>query len=104
MSCKRVLLSLFCFVLTLSALPVEAQQTLGAITGTITDSTGAIIQKSEVLLVNNDTGFKKSVVSRDDGSFFFPDLPIGTYTLTFQQTGFRKEVHDHILVQANRTT
>lgn len=104
MSCQRFLLPLFCFVLAVFVLPVEAQQTLGAITGTVTDSSGAVVQKSAVLLVNNDTGFNKSVVTRDDGSFFFPDLPIGTYTLTFDQHGFKKEIHNRILVQANRTT
>ncbi|HEY6253878.1 MAG TPA: carboxypeptidase regulatory-like domain-containing protein, partial [Candidatus Angelobacter sp.] len=91
-------------ILVLSVVPVAAQQTLGAITGTVADSTGAVIPKSEVQLVNNDTGFKKTAISKDDGSFFFPDLPIGVYTLTFEQKGFKKEIHDKILVQANRTS
>jgi hypothetical protein len=80
------------------------QQTLGSITGTVSDRTGAVIQKADVTLVNNDTGLSKTAVSRTDGSFFFSDLPIGTYTLTFTKAGFKKEVHDQVLVQANRTT
>lgn len=93
-----------CIALVLFSLPVAAQQQLGAIAGTVSDSTGAIIPRSNVLLVNNDTGLKKTAVTRNDGSFFFPDLPIGTYTLTFNQVGFKKEIHDRILVEANRTS
>ena len=101
---RSYLLPCACILLALFSIPAVAQQTLGAITGTVADSTGAIIPRSEVQLTNNSTGFAKTAATKDDGSFFFPDLPIGIYTLTFQQTGFKKEIHDKILVQANRTT
>lgn len=100
---KRYALLFFFLVLAFFSLPLLAQQQLGAIAGTLADSSGAVIPKSEVQLVNNDTGLKKTAVTRDDGSFLFPDLPIGTYTLTFNHTGFKKEIHDRIVVQANRT-
>lgn len=103
-SARSLFLMLSSLILTLLiSFPVSAQQTLGAITGTVSDSSGAVITKSLVDLVNNNTGLHKSATTKDDGSFFFPDLPIGTYTLTFSKTGFRKEVHDRVLVQANRT-
>lgn len=86
------------------SLAAAAQQTLGSITGTVSDSTGAVIQKAEITLVNNSTGLQKTATSKNDGSFDFPDLPIGTYMLTFNHAGFKKEVHNHVLVQANRTT
>ena len=101
---KRYILPFFFLALTFFSVPLLAQQQLGAITGTLSDSTGAVIPRSEVQLVNNDTGLRKNAATRDDGSFYFTDLPIGTYTLTFNQTGFKKEIHNQILVQANRTT
>jgi Carboxypeptidase regulatory-like domain len=91
-------------ILVLFSIPMPAQQTLGSITGTVSDSTSAVIQKTEIALVNHDTGFSKSATTGNDGSYLFADLPIGTYTLTFTRAGFRKEVHDQVLVQANRTT
>src|SRR5579872_239071 len=100
---KRYLLPFLSLLLACLCLPALAQQQLGAIAGTVSDSTGAVIARGDVALVNNDTGFKKTTATKDDGSFFFPDLPIGTYTLTFNQVGFKKEVHDRVLVQANRT-
>ncbi|HEY6274118.1 MAG TPA: TonB-dependent receptor [Terriglobales bacterium] len=91
-------------VLVLFSIPMPAQQTLGSITGTVSDPTAAVVQKAEIALVNHDTGLEKSTTTGNDGSFLFADLPIGTYTLTFTHAGFRKEVHDQVLVQANRTT
>jgi len=101
---RRYFLPFLCVVLVLVSISVMAQEQLGAITGTVADPTGAVIPKSNVEVVNNSTGLRKTGVTRDDGSFFFPNLPNGMYTLTFTQTGFKKEVHDRILVQANRTT
>src|SRR5579863_7653653 len=100
---NRYLFWSLCFALVCISVPLVAQQQLGTITGTVSDSSGAVIARSNVDLVNNDTGFKKTAVTKEDGTFFFADLPIGTYTLTFNQTGFKKEVHDRVLVQANRT-
>lgn len=98
---KRLLL-LFLSVLLFSLSSI-AQQQLGGLQGTVSDSTGAVVARGSIELVNNDTGLKKTAESRSDGTFLFPDLPIGTYTLTFSQKGFKKEVHDRVLVDANRT-
>jgi hypothetical protein len=101
---QRILVVLSFFLLVIFSIPSFSQQNLGAITGTVADSTGAVLQKAEIALANNDTGLSKKATARDDGSFYFPDLPIGTYTLTFTHAGFKKEVHNQVLVQADRTT
>jgi hypothetical protein len=101
---KKYFLSILRAALLVLPISLFAQQTLGSITGTTADPTGAVVSGAEIKLVNNNTGFAKIATSKNDGSFSFYDLPIGTYTLTFLHTGFKKEVHDQILVQANRTT
>ena len=101
---KAILCSLLLVLFLICSLPSAAQQNLGAITGTVADSTGAVLQKTEVTLINHAIGLTKTVTVKDDGSYYFPDLPIGTYTLSFNHPGFKKEVHDQILVQADRTT
>jgi hypothetical protein len=70
---ERILSVLSFFLLVLFSVPSLAQQNLGAITGTVADSTGAVLQKAEVALANNDTGLSKTAASRDDGSFYFTD-------------------------------
>jgi hypothetical protein len=81
-----------------------AQQTLGSINGTVTDASGGVVHGAQVKVRNNDTGLEQSAATKSDGSFSVADLPIGTYTVSFSQDGFRTEVHSQIPVQANHTT
>ena len=81
----------------------QAQQTLGAITGEVTDAQGGILPGTTVTLLNEGTGFKQTQVAGSNGFYNFPNLPIGTYTLTFTHDGFEAERFPGILVQADRT-
>lgn len=83
---------------------IHAQQTLGAINGTVTDSSGAIVQGAKVTVKNNGTNLELEKVTKNDGSYEFVDLPLGTYTVTFARDGFKTEVHSEILVRGNLTT
>src|SRR5580704_11354062 len=82
----------------------QAQETLGSINGTVTDSSGATIHSATVKIHNLATGLEQTVTTKSDGSFNIADLPIGTYSVTFSRDSFKTEVHPQILVQANRTT
>src|ERR1700719_193977 len=81
----------------------QAQQTLGGITGTVTDTSGAVISGATVTLVGNETKLNRTQTSSTTGSYTFVNLPIGTYTLTFTQQGFQSQNIPSIAVQANRT-
>jgi len=89
------------FLLTSSS---RAQQTLGSINGTVTDSSGAVIHGATVKIRNLATGLEQTVSTKSDGSFNIADLPIGTYSVTFSRDSFKTEIHSQILVQGNRTT
>src|SRR5271155_4330462 len=93
-------LSFLCFFSS----PSHAQQTLGSISCTVTDSSGAVIHKATVKILNLGTGLEQTVATKADGSFNVADLPVGTYSVTFSRDGFKTEVHSQILVQGNRTT
>ena len=84
--------------------PSQAQQTLGSISGTVTDSSGGVIHDATVKILNLATGLEQTVTTKSDGSFSATDLPIGTYSVTFSRESFKTEVHSQILVQGNRTT
>ncbi|HSZ20510.1 MAG TPA: TonB-dependent receptor [Candidatus Acidoferrum sp.] len=81
----------------------HAQQTLGGITGTVTDSSGAVISGATVTLVGDQTKLNRTQTTSSAGSYSFVNLPIGTYTLTFTQQGFESQNIPSIAVQANRT-
>ncbi len=81
----------------------SAQQTLGAITGTVTDPSGAVVSDADVKAVNLATNLEVSAHTKN-GSFVIPDLPAGTYRVTITKDGFKTETHTKILVSGNRTT
>jgi hypothetical protein len=91
-------------VLCLCNWPSQAQQTLGSINGTVSDSSGGVIHEATVKILNLATGLEQTVSTKSDGSFSVPDLPLGEYSVTFSRDGFKTEVHSHILVQGNRTS
>src|SRR6202795_775651 len=81
----------------------HAQQTLGGITGTVTDASGAIVVDATVTLVGDQTKLTRSQNTNANGGYFFVNLPIGAYTLSFSHAGFQTQTVPAILVQANRT-
>jgi len=97
--------ALFTAVLTLivSSHFALAQQTLGAITGTVTDPSGAVVSDATVKAVNIATNLEV-VAHTKNGAFQIPDLPVGTYRVTVTKDGFKTETHTKILVSGSRTT
>ena len=80
-----------------------AQQTLGGITGEVSDSSGGVIPNATVTVVDEQTGLTRSVKSNTSGVYSFVNLPIGAYTLTYTADGFDVQKTQHITVQADRT-
>ncbi|MFZ1087133.1 MAG: TonB-dependent receptor [Terracidiphilus sp.] len=80
-----------------------AQQTLGGITGEVTDPNGGAIPNVQVTAVGEQTALSRSVKTNGTGVYAFVNLPIGTYTLTFTADGFEAQKTPHITVQADRT-
>lgn len=85
-------------------LPVRAQETLGAITGTVTDPSGAAVSDAEVKATNVATNLEVIAHTKGNGSYLIPELPAGTYKLNITKEGFKSETHTEILVNGNRTT
>ena len=96
---------LFAFV-TLAALcsiPVAAQQTLGGITGEVTDASGGVIPNVSITVVDESTSLTRTTTTSGSGTYALVNLPIGTYTLTYKADGYDLQRTQHITVQANRT-
>jgi hypothetical protein len=86
---------LFCAALILTgvaATPASAQTFRGTILGTVTDTSGAAVLNAKVTAHNVDTGVDRSTDTSSDGSYLIPELPIGTYTVTVELSGFQKSV------------
>jgi hypothetical protein len=82
---------------------LRGQQTLGGITGTVTDASGGALTDAQVTLVADATKLTRTQKTNNAGSYEFVNLPIGIYTLTFTRDGFDTLRIPSILVQADRT-
>ena len=80
-----------------------AQQTLGGLTGEVTDASGGVIPNVTVTVVDEQTSLTRTTKSNGAGSYSFVNLPIGTYTLTYSAEGYEEQKTPHIPVQADRT-
>ena len=80
-----------------------AQQTLGGITGTVSDKSGSVLPDTTVTIVGDQTKLTRTQKTNGNGAYDFVNLPIGTYTVTVSHDGFQTERLASILVQADRT-
>ena len=92
------------FSILICSLPSHSQQVVGAITGTVTDPTGAAVPDATVKALNAATNLEITAQTKSNGTFVIPELPAGTYKLTITKDGFKTETHTEILVNGNRTT
>src|SRR5262249_22572970 len=86
-------------VLAVSTISGHAQTFRGTILGTVTDSSGSAVSGATVQIKNTGTGLTRTVSTTDDGTYSVPELPIGTYTITVEKTGFKTGVVSGIQVE-----
>jgi hypothetical protein len=95
----RVLLSRFIVVVLLGATGY-AQTFRGAINGTVTDASGAVVTGASVKATNVATAVGITATTTSGGEFAFQDLPLGTYKVEVTAAGFRSAAVDNISVTA----
>jgi len=90
-------LAFFCL-----AAPVGIAQTgTGTLTGDIKDPNGANLPGVSVVVKHLGTGATRTAVSDADGHWTLPALPVGTYEVSYESTGFKKLVRDRVEVEAS---
>jgi hypothetical protein len=75
-----------------------AQLDRGEITGTVMDSSGAVVPNVRVILTGDATGARVATQSTNTGTYVFDDLNPGTYTLQAEGSGFEKYVVHGLIV------
>ena len=87
-------------ILTLGTSLAQAQLATADILGTVTDPTGAVIPGATVTLTNNGTHEKRTTTTSSSGDYTFSLLPVGTYSVSVNLTGFKTANVNNLSVEA----
>lgn len=86
-----------------TAFTARAQNTTASLRGTVTDVQGAAVAGADVTITDADTGYQRSQKTDPDGSYVFPSLPIGRYTLSVTKDGFKAFEARDVVLHVNDT-
>jgi len=102
-ACSLVLRSLFVLVCgaVLSVVPLRAQVDTGSITGTVTDTSGAVVNNAKVTLTNEGTGASLTVNTSNDGGYTFSPVKIGSYKIDASAQGFKTVTQAKVVVNVS---
>jgi len=102
LSRKPLTLSLGALWLSLAlAVCAWAQTSTSRISGTVTDSNGAVIPGAKITAKNDATGIAQTQTTTEAGLYSFPSLPVGGYTITVEMTGFKTANQAGVIIQVN---
>ena len=79
----------------------QAQNIRGTILGTVRDESGAVVRGAKVTVNHISTGLTRTETSNEVGEYLFAQLPVGEYTLSVEQSGFKKTERTGILLQVD---
>jgi hypothetical protein len=90
-------------MLCLVAVPGRAQVDRSGITGTVTDSQERVLPQAHITVIENATQLRRESVSRTNGSYSIPELPVGTYTVIVEHAGFKSVTFTNVEQVIGRT-
>ena len=87
---KLLILTILCALIGL------AQQDRATITGTVTDPPGSVIPNVKITVLQVETGTVFNSQTNAGGQYRVPNLPIGTYRVTFESQGFKSVARENL--------
>jgi hypothetical protein len=86
----------------LSAGILLSQVSSGTISGTVKDSTGAVVPGAKVVVLNEETGMARTTETVSEGRYSAPSLSPGNYRVTGTREGFQAEIRNGIGLSVGR--
>jgi hypothetical protein len=90
-------------LLLVCALPSAAQSNKGGLSGTVKDTSGAVIPNASVRITNQGTGAVREVTSNDEGAYAAPLLDVGLYSIEVSAQGFQARRVVDVRVRTSET-
>ncbi len=81
----------------------HAQIDRAAINGTVSDESGKVVPGVHVIALEASTGLQREGITSSDGTYDLPELPVGTYTVSFFNAGFQRVTFTDVLETVGRT-
>jgi hypothetical protein len=75
-----------------------AQISTATISGTVSDSQGAVLADAKIIITNTETGVSANSVTNKDGAYTVSSLPIGSYKIEAQKDGFKTSVRGPVVL------
>jgi len=82
---------------------VVRSQASAGITGTVTDSSGAVISGAKVTITNQETSVSTNAVTGSAGTYTVRGLIPGRYNVEVESSGFKKAVHNDVTIEVSTT-
>jgi len=82
----------------------RAQVLYGTLTGNVADSSGAVVAGATVTITHKETGQSRDGVTDANGSYDFPTLQAGTYSIKVGKSGFKTVTKENVAVTLNTVT
>ncbi len=98
----RRLFTLLTFAFILNVSSVDAQQVAAAITGQVTDASGAAIVGAKVTATDIDRGETFPTTTDSSGIYNLPRVPVGTYNVKVDNTGFQSAQKSNVTLELNQ--
>ena len=98
---QRIAIALLCvFAFSLVA---NAQQSTATVVGEVTDPTGAVVVGAVVKITNTSTDTVRTTATDGSGVYTLPQIPVGTYSLSVEMTGFQSARVDSLILESSQT-
>src|SRR2546428_9990410 len=94
-------LGVFVVLFAASAWTLSAQQYYGTLTGTVTDSTGAVVPGAVITVTNLSKGTATSATTNEAGIYRVAALTPGSYRLEAQAPSFKRFTRGPLLVESS---
>jgi hypothetical protein len=94
---------LACFLFATLMAHAQGVGTSGEVTGTVTDSSGGVVARSAVNVVDTQTGLKRSAITNGNGQFRVAGLSPATYDISVEMAGFATEIRKGVTLAVGQT-
>ena len=99
---RMIMVALFLSVCVFAATLAQAQRLDGGLRVTVTDKSGGTVQDAKVTVTNEATNVSVTANASSAGTYVFPNLLVGTYSVIVEKDGFKKSVSRGVQVESNQ--